>query len=186
LVSAFTAWWALSVGGLTVSFLPGSSASSSEGGTTITETYAHIGIGTVGGMYEAILALAIIAGALAIVAGLLGLVAGFGRLPQNRQGIVRGLVIAAIVVALVAVVLAPAMQPWAIKDSGNKAPCSGFNGTSPCNAFWGSVSANGTTNSWGAATGWYLALAGSILAIVGLVLWGPGRAESKPAGAATT
>lgn len=176
LVSAFVAWFSLSQSGATISFLPGSSFTVSGSGMTLTENYASFGIGPVGGLYLAILALAIIAGVLALVAGILGMVVAMGRMPAKRGGMVKGLVIGAVVLALVAVVIAPAVQPWAVNDSGSKgSSCSGYNGTSPCNSFWGSGTVGGASTSWGASTGWYLALVTVILAIVGLVLWRPAR-----------
>jgi hypothetical protein len=177
LVSAFTAWWSLSFSGSSISFFPGSSYTGSGFFGSQTVTYASGGIGPVGGLYEAILALVIIAGILGIVAGLLGLVAAMGRLPAHRHGMVKGLAIAAIVLALVAVILAPAVQPWAFHDSSNNGSCSGLglNGSSPCGAFWGSASSHGFTVTWGAADGWYLALVAFVLTLVGFVLWRSNR-----------
>ncbi len=178
LVSAFTAWWTLSFNGVTFSFFPGSSFTSSGFGVTKTQTYASSGLGPVGGLYDAMLALVIIAGILGIIAGLLGFVAGMGRLRENRRGMIKGLAIGAMVLALVAVILAPAMQSWAFNDSANGGSCSsmGLNGSSsPCGSFWGSVSNHGSTVSWGGADGWYLALVAFVLTIVGLVLWRSNR-----------
>ncbi len=177
LVSAFTAWWTLSFSGSSISFLPGSSYTGSGYFGSQTQTYANGGIGPVGGLYEAILVLVINAGILGIVAGLLGFVAGMGRLPASRHGMIKGLAIATIVLALIAVILAPAVQPWAFHDSANNGSCSGLglNGSSPCGAFWGSASSHGFPVSWGAADGWFLALVAFVLTLVGFVLWRSNR-----------
>jgi hypothetical protein len=176
-VSGFVAWWTLSESGGTISFLPGQNASFSGFGQTMTESYASFGLGQVGGLYLAILALAIVVGILAIVGGLLGLVGGMGRLPSRRQGMVRGLAIAALVLAIVAVAAAPAVQPWAIHTASSGANCSGFNSSSPCSSFWGSES-GGT--SWGASTGWYLMIGTLVLSLVGLILWRSMRPAMMP------
>jgi hypothetical protein len=181
-VSAFMAWWTISRSPLSISFLPGQSFTSSASGTTMTFNYASEGLGPIGGLYLAILALAIVIGILAVVGGLLGLVGGLGRLPSRRHGMVRGLALGALILAIVAVALAPAMQPWAFHDSSINGANScttyfGNNSTSPCNSFWGSSG----PLSWGAAAGWYLMLGALVLSLVGLILWRSMRAATMAA-----
>jgi hypothetical protein len=185
LTSAFFAWWSISGGGATISFFPGSSATASFGGVSMTQTYASVGLGQVGGLYEAIFALAIVGGILAIVAGIVGMAGGAGRIGTKRIGTGKGLVIAAIVLIVVAVALGPAMQPWALNQgNGHSTTCGSGNGTTPCSAYWGSQTNGGVTATWGAAAGWYLALVGLILGIVGLVLWWSARKNTMSAPAA--
>jgi hypothetical protein len=178
-VSGFVAWWTYSGGGFTLSFLPGQNVSESGFGQTLTMSYASLGIGPVGGLYLALLALAILVGILALVGGILGLVGGMGRLPGRRHGMVRGLALGALILAIVAVAIAPAMQPWTFHDSSSGNVCSSNfgNGTSPCGSFWGS--ANGF--SWGASTGWYLMVGALVLALIGMILWRSMRSSMMPA-----
>ncbi len=68
----------------------------------------------------------------------------------------------------------PSGQPGAF----NADSTSGFGGSgcgnspNPCTAFWGSVSAGGSTISWGADVGWYLAIAAAVLLLVAFIqLW---------------
>jgi hypothetical protein len=176
LTSAWIAWWSLSGSGVTLSFLPGSSGTLSYGGTTTTNTYASGGLGQVGALYEAILALTIVSGVLAIIAGILGIVLRAGRMKPSTAGKVKGLSIAALVLVLVAVAVAPGLQPYLINQSSDGSSfCSTFNG--PCSSYWGSSTVSGTTFTWGAAIGWYLALVGFVLILVGLILWNSARNE---------
>ncbi len=180
IASAFVAWWSYTFNGFTMLFLPGASWTWSAGSITSTQSFASTGLGPVGSLYEAILALAIIAGLLGIVAGSLGLASVLGRRKEPRRGVVEGLVITTVVLLGAAAVLAPAIQPWAINDSTNHSRCNGLNGTSPCSSFWGSQSGV----SWGPAIGWYLAATGLALTILGLWLWGSGRTENASSGTA--
>ena len=178
LVSAFSAWWAYSGGGYTISFLPGSNTHESGGGMSATTSYSSLGLGTVGNLYEATLGLAIAGGVLLLIAGLIGFVAAV-RSPSGRfRGALMGLGIVGILLLIVAVAMVPAAQPWAIKQGSNSA-CTGYNGTTPCSGFWGSASQAGTSYTFGAAVGWYLALVGLILGIVAFVLWRSGNRSPR-------
>jgi hypothetical protein len=177
LVSIFVSWWYLSESGGTVNFLPGTSASGTFGGTTSTLTYSTLGIGWVGGLYIAILALAIVVGVLALVAGILGVIGGAGALPARHSGLVRGLAVAVVVIAIAAIAVAPGLQPWAFHQTPNSGACTNFNsGGSPCSSFWGS----GNGDSWGAGVGWYLMIGALVLGLVGLILWRVSRPMTSP------
>jgi hypothetical protein len=177
LVSIFVAWFSISFSGATLYFLPGTQLSGSSSGFSIMESYATIQLGPVGALYVAILAFGVIVGVVALIAGVLGIVGGVGRLPIRRHGLVRGLAIVALVVAIVAVASPPALQPYTFQSSSAPGKCIPSNNTSNvCHSFWGSSQGY----SWGASTGWYLMIAALTLAIVGLVLWRPGRAMPAP------
>ncbi len=162
-VSAFVAWWTESASGITISFLPGSSFTVSGSGMSITDTYAEVGAGQVGGLYEAIYALALVGGILALLGGILSIVwARRSHGAGTNWG--KGLALGGWVLILVNVIIGPALQPWAIKQ-GTSGICSS-SGTTPCSGFWGSASGV----SWAASTGWYLALGAFILGIIAMVL----------------
>jgi hypothetical protein len=187
LASTVVAWWQLSIAGSGVSasvlFLPGWNVHTSGlTATPSTSSYASMGLGPVGGVYLGILALAVVTGILEVVAGVLGLIAGAGRIKRNRTGLVKGLVVSAVVLAVAAVALGPALQPWAFGDSTSNA-CSGLSGTTYCNSFWGSQTTSGVTRTWGATVGWYLVLGALILGIIGLLFWQDGSTTTLPTAA---
>jgi hypothetical protein len=178
LTSTVLAWWSLRNPGGTVSFYTYNIQTSGNGASN-SSSYAAAGLGHVGGMYDAILALVVIAGILGVVAGLISLRNGMGRGSPSRKGTVKRLAIATLVLALFAVALAPAMQPWVLHQTpGN---CGGMSAPTPCASFWGSETVLGNSYSWGAAAGWYLALGALIVVVMGVILWALGRDRSRPA-----
>lgn len=181
-ISAFTAWWTVSASGpdtASVSFLPGDSMSGAFSGSTASYTYASQGVGQVGGLYEGVLAVALVAMALSFVAGIIGIVLATSRAhSQSTSRAFLTLTIVVIVVALVIVLLVALGQPGilALNPAG---ACSGYPGSkTPCNSFWGSVSGNGETVSWAADTGWYLEISSLVLAIAAFVVWRLSRPEA--------
>lgn len=181
-ISAFSAWWTLTGSGpvsATLSFLPGDSLSASESGSTSSYTYASQGLGQVGALYEGVLAIAIVVMVLSFIAGAIGLVISLVRSrSQSKGGSFMSLTIVVIVVSLVAILLAALAQPSIIAQHPGGA-CGGYPGMkTPCNSFWGSVSANGETVTWGADSGWYLEIAALVLVIAAFVVWRLSRPES--------
>lgn len=182
-VSTAVPWWSLSglfssFGSGTVQFLPGDSYSASAGSSSASGTYSSLGLGPVGGLYEGILAIAIVLTALSMLFGALGIVGGLGRLRSPRWfGAIRNVGILVTAVAVFAIVIVPALQPTLFHRSA-PGTCAGSSGAqSPCSNFWGSASAGGTSISWGADLGWYLTIAGLVLAIAAVVIWASSRSE---------
>jgi hypothetical protein len=183
LFSAFTAWWVLSGGDLRITLFPGSSYEITLAGQTKHYSYAGAGLGPVGGIYEAVLALAIVAGILAMLAGVLGLASSYRDLKSPRPGTIGGLAAAVAVILLVALILPVAAQPWGFRDASGGG-CSGSSGSSYCSSFWGSNGSGGARLTWGASTGWFLTLGGLTLALIGIVLWPRPTASATGAPAA--
>ncbi len=175
LVSAYVAWWSLTSGSATTSFLPGTSLRTSGAGGSFSVSYtnAAYGFGAVGDIYLAIWILAVAAGILALAGGAVGLLHATGSVRKNLTRFVPALVITVIVLNLVALVVGPVAQPWAVsRATGYSSSCTGFEGgTSPCTTFWGSDSLMGVGTFWGPTTGWYLALVALALMLGGGLLW---------------
>jgi hypothetical protein len=176
-LSALSPWWTLSgsgggVGSLSIGFLPGGSFSASDNGTTASFSYASQGVGQIGALYEGILALTVLIMLISFVVGGLGLLRTF---KGNRQGggmdSVQVWAVCVLILAVVAILVVPLAQPGviAMHPAGLCASQSGLK--TPCNSFWGSVSANGATLSWGADLGWYLEIATVAILIAALLTW---------------
>lgn len=176
-VSTAVSWWTINQTGTnpaTIYFLPGSSLRGSSGSASVTATYAAAQLGPVGGLYDAILAIAIAVACLAVIAGVLVLLSSLGRVRNPaRYSTFRGLIVAVLVVCLFLVIVVPTTQGAVIRQSGGTGSglCTLDNSsTNPCTAFWGSSSASGNSVTWGADAGWYLLLAATVLVAVGLYL----------------
>ncbi len=173
LYSIFSYWWLISgfPTGTGVAFFPG--ASLRNNGTF--STYASAGLGPVGGVYEAILVLAIVAGVLAIVGGALALLmTARHRKPQNMR--IGGLILAGVVIEGITVAIAPAMTPWALNDSGGTPSfCSGWTEGSPCSSFWGTGTYGGAGLTFVGADGWIIMIGALALGVLGVVIWALGR-----------
>ncbi len=176
-LSALSPWWTLSgsgggVGSVSIGFLPGGSFSASDNGTTASFSYASQGIGQIGALYEGILALTVLIMLISFVVGGLGLLRSF-KGNRNSAGMdsVQVWAVCVLVLAVVAVLVIPLAQPgvFAMHPAGLCAGQSGLK--TPCNSFWGSVSANGATLSWGADVGWYLEIAAFAVLIAALLTW---------------
>lgn len=173
IISAFASWWTISVSGTgTVSFLPGDSYSATSGGTSASQTYAAGSLGQVGALYEGLLAGLVVVVVFFFLAALIGLLISLRKITNpNRLSTPRNLLIVALIILLALVPLVPALQPTLFHNS-DRAGCNELGGTkTPCNSFWGSLSADGVTASWGSDVGWYLAIAAIIIAIASIVIW---------------
>ncbi|HTP54848.1 MAG TPA: SHOCT domain-containing protein [Thermoplasmata archaeon] len=187
-ISTALSWWTLTGTGssdVTINFLPGSSIRVSAGGMSQSVTFAQLELGPVGGLYEAILAIAIVVGCLAIIGGLLTLLSSLGRVGNPaRYATFRNLIVIVLVISLFLVIVVPALQGALTRQSsfGTTLCTLDSSSTNPCNDFWGSSSGGGDTYTWGADAGWYLAVVATVLLAVGLFLWRSARAA--PWGAA--
>ncbi len=172
-------WWGASSSGgghaTVVSFLPGSQFLLQTGSNITTATYVSAGLLHVGQLYEAVLAIGLIAtiagfaGMVLSVAGALGWFRSRRFLPITLLFTLVSFLGAAVLPALVA-----AGQPGAFNSDGTAGFGSASCGASPnpCTSFWNSVSNAGVTVSWGADVGWYLAIAAAVLLILAfLFLW---------------
>lgn len=182
-----TAWWADSyVAGSGISvihFLPGGSLTGSSAGATLTAPYALVGLGPVGELYEAVLALALAVMMLSLIGGTLAVISSLGssRTP-NRIGTIRVLLIAVLIIGLLTVVLVPGIQPYALSHSSGG--CSGFGSQSPCKSFWGNGTSSGTQYAWAGDVGYYLMVAATLFAVASFIGWI--RTRSEPRGPAPT
>jgi len=180
-ISAFSAWWTLSASGTysgTINFLPGDSLKGAFSGSSSTQTYASNGIGQVGALYEGVLAMTIVVMAIAFIAGIIGVILAVAKSrSQSTSRAFLGLSTVVIVVSLVAVLLVALAQPSIIAQHP-AGSCGGYPGVkTPCNSFWGSVSGNGETVTWGADVGWYLEIVALVLGIAAFVVWRLSRPE---------
>jgi hypothetical protein len=149
------------------------------GSTTTTARYAAVQLGQVGGLYEAVLALAIAVAVLALILGALGVLAAFGTIRNPAHySTLKGLAISVLVVSVFLTVLVPAGQPSIIGSAPNSGAglCTLTNtSTSPCSSFWGSGSFGGNNYGWGGDVGWYLILSSTILLFAALFVWRSSR-----------
>ncbi len=173
------AWWSDSFPSSIVYFLPGGSLTGSGSSGTATATYASVGFGPVGALYESVLAMALAVTVLTLIGGSVGVVAAWGKIRNPRgKGMLRGLIISGLVVALASLIIVPPLQPYTLSQSSGG--CSGYGSESPCNSFWGAGATGGVSSSWGANLGFYLMAAAAILLVVSLLFWI--RAWSSPWG----
>jgi len=179
-ISATLAWWTDSFGSGNIHFLPGGSLTGSGVGGTVTASYASVGFGPVGALYEFVLAAALTLLVLALITGALAVFGSLNRIPSlNRKGTVRGLVITVLLISLAVTVIVPTVQPYTLsKSSGGCA--AGWSPQSPCSSFWGAGTQSGTSYTWGADAGFYLMVATVVLLVAALVYWV--RAWSEPWG----
>jgi len=179
-VSMGVSWWGASVSGggnaTVIGFEPGSDYSAqSHTNSSSQHTYISSGLVHVGELYEAVLGV----GLLAMVAGFGGVLLSFGgtfTAFKSRKFLMISLLLT--IISLVGAALLPGLVALGQPGAFNADSTSGFGGSgcgnspNPCTAFWGSVSAGGSTISWGADVGWYLAIAAAVLLLVAFIqLW---------------
>jgi hypothetical protein len=171
ILSVFTVWWTLTATGVNTQYFPGPSYKSN--GTF--HSYASAGFGPVGGFFDAILILGIVAGAVVLVgAGLMLVATARRRTPSS--GRMAGLVIAGVVIEAVTVGVPAFLLPWAFHDSSaGTAFCSGWTGVSPCSRAWGSGTHAALGYSFILADGWIIMIGALALGVLGLVIWRLGR-----------
>jgi hypothetical protein len=184
-VSLLLPWWFLSAseGSTTVGydFLPGNTISATLDGSTISGSYSAAGFGGMAGLYEALFGLLVAGLALAGIAGVLGLLTDFGVLRGRTRGrALPALAIVGLLLVVAAVGVTTTAQPSTFNNANPDGLCSAFanySGSSPCSSFWGSISANGATISWGAGTGWYIGVVGLVFVLAGVLVWNSGRKD---------
>lgn len=169
-------WWSESGSGLSIFFVPGSTATctASTGSTCPTPlTYSSISsqmstlYGSIEYMILAALILSVIAAAFAFL-GAYGITFGRGQL-----NLVVMLGALAAVLCVAPVIYAAIGQPAAFQAANG-----GCSGASYCTSFfYGSMTSGGTTTNWGPYVGWYAALIGFIVLIVGAVVYSRTRTE---------
>ncbi len=192
--SLVSGWWMLSVqepnsGGTVVySFQLGAQYSAScTGGSDCGQVptgnlaYDAHNLAAVGNLYEGALALTLGALVAGIGAAVLGLGSTLGYWSRRSLFLLTTLLIVVTFGLLLgATVSIAALQPAAIAQQNGGIASAGS--PSPASSFWGSCSGNGLasgicstasgsiTASWGAASGWYLALVAAFVVLVALVL----------------
>jgi hypothetical protein len=134
------------------------------------ETYSDEGLNNTGRLYTSV-QYVVIAGIAMGILGALLLFAAFRRQSGSKLGTV--LIGLAFILAIVAPIALAVAQPGAIQ-SDNQPSFGGTNGTTPSNSFWGSNNSSDPdfpyTVTWGASTGWYLALVAGGFFLVALVI----------------
>jgi hypothetical protein len=188
-IAALSPWWTLTVSGSlsgSFNFYPGSSyeLTTAQGATSMVTYSSAADLGSLSGLYEAVLGLLLAIFVLCLIIGFLLFLFGIRRPALGRFSLsflssqrtwFLIVTFALIVLALVAVVLVPLAQPGLIKN------CSG-SGATECNSFWGSSSNGGINVSWGAAVGWSLGVASAVfLILIPIAYWLTGRGKTVPA-----
>ncbi|MDE1819903.1 MAG: hypothetical protein KGI98_03495 [Euryarchaeota archaeon] len=143
---------------------------------TLTCTYSSSGGGcpaltNTGNLYGGVSGLltgAIVLGFIAAILGLMGALAlSFGRIQMLLTWL---LILVALALAIAAPMWALGGQPGALTSDYSSGSCAG---TSPCNSFFGNACPSGTPSgvscNWGAGAGWYMAIAGFALLLVGFL-----------------
>jgi hypothetical protein len=192
--SLLVGWWSCTVqypnraGTFSYTFYLGSQLTSTctqgtdcSGAQTGTIGYSSFNLGAVGDLYGGALALMLGALLAGIAATCLALAGSLGYWVNRRQTLLTTL-LALLTFGLVlgATLWVAALQPGALSQDSGGITAGGA--PSPATEFWGScsgagvsagacTSSTGTVNAaWGAAAGWYLALAATIVLLLALVL----------------
>ncbi len=170
--SLFTYWWLWTGAGTNIAFFPGPSFRTN--GTF--SSYASAGLGQVGGVFDAILALGAVAGLLLLVGGGWLLWTSVRHRPAPSR-LPAGLTVAGVVLEAVSVFVAVLLVPWSFNaSSGGSAYCAGWSGPySPCKYFWGTGHAGGVGITFVGADGWIVMVGALALGVVGLLIWRYGR-----------
>jgi hypothetical protein len=177
-VSLGVSWWGASASGgghaTVLGFLPGASYQLEAGANSSTQSYVAAGLVHVGQLYEAILAVGVLAVLVGLATSLLSYLGALGVFRTRRMlpfTLLFGFVSLVLTAALPA--MAAAGQPGAFSaDSTDGFGGSGCgNSPNPCTSFWGSLKAGGITVSWGADVGWYLAIVAAVLLVLALLGW---------------
>jgi len=177
-ISLFVSWWALTFsypasGGTmsgTIHFFPGGSAQAVINGAWTSLPYASIetSVESLYGMVEvAAITIGVAAAVTAVFAALAATSVKNGSWTSLLAG---GFNLAALIGALLLVGLFPIAAPQSLPNGpviyGGCRP-----GNSPCTSFYGSFSANGTSQSWGPEAGWYLAIGALALLVIAVSVW---------------
>lgn len=192
-VSLATPWWTYSVGfgnggSNSFAFYPGAdysvacSGSGCGGLPSGSEAYGSHGLAAVGNLYGTVLGVTAAAIVCVILSIALAVVALVRRRRDRRPFVLAGvLAVAGFLLVVGAVAGVVASQPSALGQGAGGIPTAA---PSPAASFWGSCQSGGSGSggacagsgsgpsesaSWGAGLGWYLALAGAVTWLVGLV-----------------
>jgi uncharacterized membrane protein len=174
-------WWGASVSGgghaLVLGFDPGSSYTvQSQSNTTTQYTYISAGLVHVGQVYEAVLGIGVVAALAGLVSTILSYLGAFSTFKTRK---IQPFALVITLVSLVAAIALPVLVTVGQPGAFNADNTSGFGSANcgptpnPCTAFWGSMSAGGFTESWGADVGWYMGIAAAVLLLFAFIqLWG--------------
>ncbi len=147
--------------------------------TSSTDSYSAEGLGNVGDLYDAVVALLVGSILAGVAAGILALASG-----RRRSNGARLFALLAVGLLAVAPVLLSADQPAAIASEGSSGMGGNMtSGPSPRTSFFGScsdadcpgsvVSGANVSETWGPSIGWYLSLGALVPLILGLWLVRP-------------
>jgi hypothetical protein len=111
-----------------------------------------------------------------VIFGLLGAILGFvSRGNPRRAGAAMALALLAMLLAVAAFGAYAAALPGAVaKDTPD------HNGSGPWSTFFGSNSSGGASFNWGPGVGWYLAIGGFVLLLIGAILLWTARKDPAP------
>jgi hypothetical protein len=177
-VSMGVSWWGYSEQGKgisgTESFYPGNSyyelGTFPSGAVNSWQTYTTSGLLHVGQLYEAVLAVGILAALLGFVATVLGYLGAINSFHSRRS---QTLTLLLVIVAFASTVALPITVAVGQPSAYNTDASSYLGGCgpspNPCTGLWGSQTAAGVTQSFGADIGWYLALAAAVFFVLALV-----------------
>jgi hypothetical protein len=164
--SVFTVWWYSSGGSTATTTQLFPDFYLKQGGSVV--KYAAVGLGPVGGLFDAVFALAVVGGIVLLAGSALTLADAVRRRPaKGRMNV--GLALAGTVIMAVAWVAAPSMLPWAFGRSASSY-CAGWTGNSPCHIPWGPGSQAAVSYTFFMADGWIIMLGALTVATIGLVI----------------
>ncbi len=172
-------WWGASASGgghaTVLGFLPGADYRAQTGSNLSYPSYVSAGLVHVGQLYEAVLAVGVVATVAGFVAMLLSYLGALNAFKTRRFQPITFLFG---FIAFVGAAALPAAVAGGQPGAFNADSTSGFGGAgcgaspNPCTSFWNSISTGGVTVSWGADVGWYLSVIAAVLLLVGLlILW---------------
>jgi hypothetical protein len=198
-VSAALPWWSthssFPMGTSWTDIYPGGSFTMDSPLGRSTASLASAGLGPLGGLYEAVLYLAVILAVFAAIAGLIAVLSGSGRAAGREAGLtVFRLTVLELLIGGATVAMVALAQPPLFSRADPGGICGMFSSASSfCNSFWGQGTAGTTDISWAPGLGWYLPIAAFATLAGALFLWRAARREpwpsppppSEPAPAAT-
>lgn len=171
---------------IAINFLPGSNiqllclTGCGSEVSSVEVSYASESLNSTAVLYEGILAGVVIATVLAALAGAFGVVGAMG-LPLSRKhyrlsallSVAPALILLGLVVGL-----ASGQTGVFARDASPILGCDATGIATPCNSFWGSATSSGASIVWGGGVGWYAAIVGGVLLLIGSFLYYRTRPQS--------
>lgn len=145
---------------------------------TVSGSYSDARLNNTGNLYTIVEILLILGAILGIAGG--GLLIAAGTRVNASTALATALIIFGVAMAIAGPIAVFVHQPSALAADAYNAGSTNTSGPGPTSSFYGTLTVNGETGTWGPALGWYLSIAIAVLLIISVAIVPSASRETAP------